>query len=907
MPLQLDRIAELDAALSAGALLLVPNYRGSDQLVDQLCLYRRRAQGGSVFVRPAIRAIDLWLRELWEQLTQLHDAACLGWRILEPAEEQVLWQQLIRKASPELLLLNRDGSATAAASAWRLLQQWQLPLEELRRNLELAGDPAHKDDREYAWAWLQAFDQHCQRQQLLSFSGMLQQLLHFAANGTLAELKLLPETLLLSGFDAPPPLYQSLFAALRAQGVSIDTWNFAPCQPRLLLQVCTVPADECRAAAHWASAVLQQDPAASIGILTADSEILKGELERCCAQIFTATPEVYGTTLSATLADAAFVHTALAALALLEDEINTLQCCALLRSPWLLAADSEQDARAELELRLRKSQALQIRTADLRQLCQQQGKPWHCPELGASLLALQQRLLRQSRQQTLQGWLSFFEGCWDALLPRSTLLQSGNRALVKAWEGLLKQVQMSSTLFGKQDFAEACALVGSLCRASTLAAGSTQAPVQLLTPVTAADMHFTHLWCMQMTAGLWPGEQQPHPYLPLTLQQQHGLPGADRNEHLRQSRELLQGLMQRTTHELVFSHANSAEDLPQRATALLPAGLQQGPLHQQMLPGGLHPALATLAYPALEILQDSTLVPFPDDSPVQGGSGLLTSQSACPFKSFAQYRLQARELPQPAYGIPAHALGACVHAALQAFWSGMQSQAALLASAQATIEQAINAALTPALNALARQYPTVLTPRLQALEAQRLSALLLHWLDVERARGPFTVIATEQELLWALPRLQLSLRLDRIDRHADGSTVIVDYKSGKSLTTRWEEERPAAPQLLLYLLAVDAGGKHPQTSALLYAHVNVEDLGYDGIAADDSVFPGLAFSEDRTIAQPDWQSLKQRWRQLIGVLADELLQGYAAVQPTRRDSCNYCHLGSLCRIAELGAERRDEA
>jgi RecB family exonuclease len=229
----------------------------------------------------------------------------------------------------------------------------------------------------------------------------------------------------------------------------------------------------------------------------------------------------------------------------------------------------------------------------------------------------------------------------------------------------------------------------------------------------------------------------------------------------------------------------------------------------------------------------------------------------------------------------------------------MQSHAALVAADQASLEQALRQALTPALNTLARHYPTAMTPTLQALETRRLTALLLRWLDIERQRGPFTVVATEQELLWALPGLQLHLRLDRIDRAADGSTAIVDYKTGKGTAMRWEDERPAAPQLLLYQLAVDAGGRFPETAALLYARINVEEPRYDGIAADDSVIPGLAFNQQKSVTRQNWPELKQHWQQVIGLLADEFLQGYAAVQPARRDSCTYCHLASLCRITEL--------
>ncbi|HEY0961311.1 MAG TPA: PD-(D/E)XK nuclease family protein [Pseudomonadales bacterium] len=913
MPLRLDRMAELDAALAAGALLLVPNYRSSDQLVDQLCLHRQQTQAGigNVFRKPPIRAIDLWFTELWNELAQLHGADVLQWRVLQPMEEQLLWQQVIESESPELVLLNRDGTASTVAEAWRLLQQWQLPLGELRRHLSVGNDPAHRDDREYAWQWLQAFEQQCRQRQLLTFSGMLVQLLQFIADGTLSRLRLLPPALLRAGFDAPPPLYSALFASLQAQGVELGDWHFTAAAPLRMLQTCGEPADECRAAAEWAQAILQADPQASIGVLTSDSQLLKGDLERCFAQTFTAAPHLFSTMQAGALTDAPYVHSALASLSLLQEDIDTLELCALLRSPWLLAADGEegeQDARAELELRVRRTQALQVRSVQLREWCMQQDKPWHCPQLGGALLVLQQRALRQPPRQSLQAWLQFFIASWDLLLPRATLLQSGDRALVKAWETLLRQVQLSSTLLGMHDFTSATALLARMARAGTLATANTQARIQLLTPVMAAGLHFTHLWCMQMTEALWPGEQQPNPYLPLNLQREHGLPGADRSRHLQATRELLQGLVDRTTQQVVFSHALTSDDLPQRCTGLL-----QDPLHRDTRDantgrGGLHPALADFGTTALDVAADVTTVPLPDTQPAFGGSNVLASQSACPFKGFAQHRLQARELPRPVYGLPLHALGECIHEALQIFWQGMQSHAALVASGEAALEQAVGNAVAPALQRLSRLYPGVLTPVLLRLERKRLTTLLLNWLDIERARGPFTVIATEQELLWSLPRLQLKLRLDRIDRHADGSTVIVDYKTGRSTTTRWEDPRPAAPQLLLYQLAVDAERRHAETGALLYARINVEEPGYDGIAHDGSVYPGLSFAEQKSVTQPDWPSLKQYWQRVVTQLADEFLQGYAAVQPARRDSCTYCHLGSLCRIAELRtADTAEEA
>src|SRR5690606_14670162 len=105
-----------------------------------------------------------------------------------------------------------------------------------------------------------------------------------------------------------------------------------------------------------------------------------------------------------------------------------------------------------------------------------------------------------------------------------------------------------------------------------------------------------------------------------------------------------------------------------------------------------------------------------------------------------------------------------------------------------------------------------------------------------------------------------------------GSTVIVDYKTGRGTTNRWEDARPAAPQLLLYQLAVDADTTRPQTSALLYARINVEEPGYDGIARDDAVYPGLAFTAQKYVTHTDWDALKQYWQRVVGMLADEFLQ-----------------------------------
>jgi probable DNA repair protein len=885
-----DTLAQLDTDLAGGALALVPNYRSSDQLIDALCAWRRRHGAPAVQPRPAIVAIDLWLSDLWRALAQLDDARVLASRLLSTGEEQLLWSRLISEAAPDLLLLNPEGTASTLAAGYRLLQQWQIPLDTLRAQLSLTDETL--DDRARAFTWFKAFENHCNQEQCLTFSGSVQALCALIAAGRLEPLGLLPRTILLWGFDQPPPLYRALFEALEQRGVAIARIEVAERQPALRLVRCAQPDEEALAAARWAAEVLRQDPEACIGLVTADSDLLKGALARACSRVFHATPDAFTNTLSAALSDDAWVHAALTVLELDREHLPTTTALALLRSPWLLAQEEELDARAELELRLRQKQSEATRLAELRRLCLQEDKPWYCPQLGAALAALQQARLRQPRQLPLSGWLERFEPTWQLLLPRERLLTAGRRALLSSWEQLLRTLYVNDS-HERLSAAQALRSLRAHCRHTTLALGKRQAPVLLLTPVTATGMNFTHLWCLQMTDDYWPGEQRPHPYLPLALQREHGMPAASPEAALAESRLLFESLLRHTAQEVVCSYAAVADDLPQRPTTLLPAAL----VAQEQTPvaaASLHLLVAEQLGQNLEIVADATTLPVRTASN-SGGASLIASQSACPFQAFARYRLHLREVPPLEFGIPHHAIGSCVHEALQVFWNRLQSSDTLHALTGAELERQLREALRPALARVARDYPLLMSPALQTLEEMRLTQLLLRWLEQEKQRAPFTLQHTELALPLQLSTLRLDLRIDRVDRLADGSVAIVDYKTGRRLSRDWDSERPEAPQLLLYELAWSQHDAAAPSHALLYAQLNVEAVGYAGIAGDDSL--GLPLALERfTNAAPDWNALRVYWQRVLTLLADEFLQGYAAVQPARRDSCTYCHYRALCRI-----------
>lgn len=891
------------AVLAEGGLVLTPNFRSSDQLIEW------SRQPALVQPRPAILAIDLWLRDLWTEATQRGTDAALDYQLLTPAEELLLWRQVVTEASPGLFLLDHTGAAASAADGWRLLQQWCLSLPQLRAGLRFGSATETADDCEIAWRWFAHFERLCQQRKVLAFSSMLQILLGLLKQPPEWLLPLLPRRLLLWGFDAPPPLYQAVFAALQAQGTRIETLTLPAMQPLHSLEEHADPDAECQAVAQWAKQILQEQPGAHIGIVCPEPELLRGPLRRHVEARFADRPAVLASTLGSEVAELPLVKTALLALALLDEEIDLLTLGLLLRSPFVTGQDAEAlDCKAELEWQLRRQGALHCSLFALRAQCRALETSAGVSALSTALENIQHVLRRQPVSQPFSQWLTLFEKVWQELLPRPLLQEHAGAEVIAAWDDWLRQAHLASGLFDSLERREAVDRLAALARALPLLQRRQGAAILLLTPAMTAGLQFSHLWCLQMSDSQWPLAETPHPLLPLHFQRQYGMPGTDKTGILTRSRRLLDQLAAHCSGELVFSLARMVDDQPQKPTPLLPAGLQRRAAPVSPVPAALHPALREGhgVAAAAESCTESMLLPLPGDWAIEGGSRLLQDQSHCPFKAYATHRLRARELHEPYFGVPARAVGDCVHDALQRFWDSVREQSRLQRLDDADLQQEVAAAVQPALAKLAKMFPAHATVSWQTLEAARLQALLLQWLKVECRRGPFAVQKTELRFEVQLPPLRLTLKIDRVDRQPDGSAVVVDYKTGRLNTIDWQAQRPRDPQLLLYQLAVDQQGDCGAVSALLYAGVHAQKPDYAGIAADEQSWIPAALPRQIEDYTPAWSALKAQWELSLRRLAEEFAEGLSAVYPVHRTSCDHCHLAALCRIDEVQGERSED-
>jgi ATP-dependent helicase/nuclease subunit B len=129
--------------------------------------------------------------------------------------------------------------------------------------------------------------------------------------------------------------------------------------------------------------------------------------------------------------------------------------------------------------------------------------------------------------------------------------------------------------------------------------------------------------------------------------------------------------------------------------------------------------------------------------------------------------------------------------------------------------------------------PETFAPRFIAIEQQRMTGLMLEWLQLERQRAPFKAISLEQKETVNLTGLELDVVADRIDQLEDGTSLIIDYKTGKEVSPKgWFEQRIGEPQLPLYATTNSAA-----ISGVLLAGVSRANLGFKGVVRHADLVP----------------------------------------------------------------------
>ena len=884
--------ADVLAALAAGATVVV----SGERLARAVRLAHGEAQqaaGAAVWERPEVSAYRAFLERLYDRAADaaLSDATQRLPKRISDAACESHWEEAIRGSAQGATLLQPAATAREAARSWTLIQAYRVPLERIA-----AGD----EDAQAFAAWTQTF---------LALSherGWLEdaRLVDWLATRARAGLLPLPKRILFAGFDELTPQQQELVESLKAGGCAVEVSTVQPDGASGARRLTQDDAEaERRAAAAWARRLLEQDPSASIGIVAQDLDECRAALARALDDALCPpaaaghdVARAYDLSLGLPLDTFPVVHAALAALDLLRRRTAFPTVSMLLRSPFLAGADSERDARARLELRLRGRVSEEIGLKALQSFAAGLGG---VPRLMASLHVLLEKVVSLRSQQAPSAWArDFADALTRAGWPGERALDSSEYQAVTALRDLIGSLVHLDAALGAVPLGEALTRLRRLCAEHIFQPAGVDAPVQVLGLLETSGLSFDHLWVMGMFDAAWPPSPRPAAFIPARLQREYGLPHASAAIELQFARRLTERLLASAPATVVSSPASEADEelRPSPLISHLPS-LQMQPVGTRAYRSQLQAEHGRAAETYLDVRGPALQA----GAQVRGGAYLLGSQSACPFQAFGTYRLHAQPLEEPALGPDALERGSLMHAVLHGVWSELKDHASLAALDGSARRGLVSRCAAAAVTVRAQVLPEVYTPSVAELERERLTRRVSAWLELEARRPPFRVRESEREHSLKIGPLTLVTRIDRIDELADGGRLLLDYKTGRVKVQSWLEQRPDDPQLPLYAL-----GEPTELMAVSFACLKPGETGFVGLAARGGMPEGISVYAEKKLrpaSAPDWESLLAYWDKNLTALAQEYAAGDARVSPKRPQTCEHCHLSTVCRIHELrGAE-----
>ncbi len=821
---------------------------------------------------PQVETIETWINQLWMNYRKKSA------RLLSDFEEGLLWQEILSKHLHQYPLLDIADTAKLAQQAWRSLLQWDKDLSAL----ESRSSPETLN----FVTWAREFQTLCQERDYRLHPDLIHELIELCHRGT---LKL--STIVLLGFDEPPPLYQRFFKALeQASDLLYGSNNSSSTQP---LRLCLPELKaEIQLMARWAKAQLAQYPDQHIACVVPELNRLRDNIQQSFSELFET--ELFNISIGRPLTRFKLIHSALSALALNHHSFELAALSEILRSSYINFKEEDALLAAELDLALRENNSgfcvkrslMDFSLNRLREKYPEASFPerWHSfyTLWGAHKTKRLPSEWGKAFTQELQalGW------------PGQRELDAEEIQLMEDWQTLLLEYAELDFMGKDLKRNEALKILNQLAAQHMFQAENKAMPIQILGSLEASGLSFDALWIMGLNDRCWPAMARPNPFIPYHQQREWKMPHASNERELDYTQGLQKHLLQSAKTIIVSSSQLEAE------TKLSPSPLIRN-FPEIKVDTFISNYSIQAHIPKARLIFDSRLQEhFEDDQApivtkediIKGGSFILKEQALCPFRAFAHLRLKAHSIPEAEWGLSAMSKGSFVHRALELFWKNINSQDELSRLSSEQLKTAIEKAVRQSLKGSPEEAAFL------EIEQKRLTQQLQEWIELEKRRAPFKVLAIESAYKIDLGGLSLKLRIDRIDELEDGSYLIIDYKTGHTQIGHWLEERIQEPQLPLYCSFAFTGAE-----AIAFAELKKGSLRFRGISADETEIDGIIPVNQLRYEPkiPSWSTLTQTWKKHLTQTAKDFCAGKAAVDPCDQSACDHCDLQALCRVNEV--------
>ena len=736
--------------------------------VHEAIATRHTARGDAAWRTPKVMPWASWLQAQFMQAALTDpNGNVAAWQLLDSFQVASVWRGIVASelTDSDTAVFGLAALSREVSRAFSMLCRWQISEDQL-------AECVQDDESRFLWRCLRAYREQQAVQHWLTIDEVS---LHVDLTATAAG-----QRILFAGFTEPYPSQHAVIAGL---GTSASVWVPAvPDHPTSTSSMRPASDDALLVAAgDWARQCLQADPSAQLAIvLPALSEhrqaavngILRGLYPNLAHERGQIAADALSVSLGQSLDQYPAMHVVLSLLAFASRGGRFDEVSQLLRSPLLgSSADS-----VDVELALRRLPDRQWRWQTLLRWVNDQ--PF-TPPVWLSALA-EEEGLDDRTQQSPADWAAVFSRVLTA----------------SRW---LENIEIDSTVFQLRDaIYQALNRLADLSRISprlslkdavdalARAAGDTifqpeqaESPVLLAGPLETIGLAFDGLFLGGRDHQSWPPQAKASSLIPWSLQRRFGMPDSSADQVYRfwQS-QLARNLA--SADSVCVAVAATRDEMPLIPSVMLSTVLAGSREASVSEPAAFAPA-------ALPNASSNTLRPLPADRRVVSGHQVLTDTANNPLLAVIAHRWQARQLDQPEIGINPAQRGTLLHLALELLlrpYVGMPLGDALRKMDHSAVEQAVRQAF--------RRYFSAsdgLLRHLLRLEEQRAAALIGAFVRETAYDAQATIGGLEVKTTLQLGDLQLSLRIDRIDRRQQG-VAILDYKSGQI------PSRPRLPQLL---------------------------------------------------------------------------------------------------------------
>jgi probable DNA repair protein len=789
---------------------------------------------------PAIYAWQDWLESRMQGAT---DQASLPTRI-NAHQSQLLWERCLSKEIGDslpgitsLVRLSRD--------AWQRLADWQVPIQDVAR-------AAQSHDQRLFAAAAGRYLGILQREHWVDDAGLSGLILELLQSGR-ANCQ---GCVTFVGFDRERPVVSSIMTLLERTGCDVRLAPIPEMGDSVALQSFDTADAEMRAAGAWARQRLENDSGQTIAIIAGNLEQDAEAKTRLVREGFVPGWQYAPSSLAQSvnvsygrkLIDYPAVSIALMILQWLVRDLSAGEIGHLLRTPML--GPSQLGSRSRLELRLRQLPDRKWSPAMFSAALRGRDNGTDASEWLTIVASISKARREIKRSASPAEWAVYIDNTLSVFnWPGRDALSSDEFQLVNRWRDLLNDLARLDLVSPVMNLKNALRRLELMAAETVFQPESDGSAVQLIGPLEASGAQFDAIWISGVTAANWPPPGNPSPLLSRRLQRDQGMPDADPADTVAYARSLLLRLGG-SAREVVCSYSLSENDAEQTPSDLLRA-LAPREQAAQADPGWHAARLSTRARTVVVRENVPKIVP---GERISGGAGTIQRQLTNPLAAFIVGRLCVRNLQPQAVGLPASLRGNIIHDALYQFYIDTPTHHDISAWTEDELLGRIAGAVDFAFARHERNTDEVLIELLK-LERLRIAELLKQFVDIDRARGEFSIAAVEQELAFAEADVRMQLRVDRVDRLPDGALLILDYKTGGKRTFLNSDGSPKEIQLIAYALALDE-----PVSAVALVNIDSRAMSFSGA--------GHGYTDSHA-----WDETLAGWKSLVRSACRDLSAG----------------------------------